>query len=184
MTTQSERWSGDFGNAYTARNRVDWRKRAPFWRGVLDKTGARSVFELGCNAGWNLSAILRAEPQARVYGWDVNEDARAQADLAGISTVIPLGRVDLAMTVGVLIHVPPQEVRAVMQSVMGRSADYVLAVEYAAEEETEIEYRGERGLLWKRPFGELYEAMGLTLVDTGDPGPAFDRCTYWLMRRP
>ena len=50
-------WSGEFGEEYLKRNRVDWRKRIPFWKDVIDMTGARSVFELGCNAGWNLSAI-------------------------------------------------------------------------------------------------------------------------------
>ena len=55
-------WSEDFGDAYTARNRVDWIGRKPFWKKILDITGARSVFEFGCNASWNLSAIRRVYP--------------------------------------------------------------------------------------------------------------------------
>jgi hypothetical protein len=30
----------------------------------------------------------------------------------------------------------------------------------------------------------MYERLGLKLMATGDPGPAFDRCTYWLLRKP
>ena len=51
--------------------------------------------------------------------------------------------------------------------------------------ETEIEYRGQKGLLWKRPYGDLYKRMGLTLIETAklqmDVG--FDNCRYWLMQK-
>jgi hypothetical protein len=46
-----------------------------------------------------------------------------------------------------------------------------------------IEYRGEKDRLWKRPYGKLYEAMGLTLVKAG-PAEGFDRCDFWLLSKP
>jgi hypothetical protein len=55
-------------------------------------------------------------------------------------------------------------------------------VEYDAEAETEIHYQGHDGLLWKRPYGRLYEGLGLSVVETG-VAQGFDRCQYWLMER-
>lgn len=200
MTNCAEAWAGDWGDAYTARNRVDWRARIPFWRDILDRTAARSVYEFGCNAGWNLSAILAAGfsgagnglvPQ--VAGCEVNTNAYCQAVTAGLNVVCApiLGETrhsygsdyDLAFTAGVLIHVPPTELKDTMLQVVRASADHVLAIEYASDKEEEVEYRGQKGMLWRRPYGRLYQDMGLTLVDSGDAGPGFDRCTYWLLRK-
>ncbi len=60
MPIAAELWAGEFGDQYLARNQVDWQARIGFWQQMLDVTGARSVFELGASAGWNLSAIRRA----------------------------------------------------------------------------------------------------------------------------
>ena len=51
MSDCADFWRGEFGDSYLRRNRVDWRARIPFWRTILEMTGARSVFEFGCNAG-------------------------------------------------------------------------------------------------------------------------------------
>lgn len=179
-----EFWRGEFGNEYTKRNRVDWRARIPFWRHIIDKTGARSVFELGCNAGWNLSAIRRACPDVNILGFDVNQQALKIAETAGIKSeaLLHMGSIELVFTAGVLIHVPPEELKDTMDMLVLGSCDYVLAVEYESEEETEVEYRGHSGKLWKRPYGKLYQDMGLELVETGS-AEGFDNCTYWLMRK-
>ena len=191
MSTCAEAWAGDFGNQYVQRNRVDWRARIPFWRGVLDRTGARSVYEVGCNSGWNLSAIRKADADVSTHGHDVNYGAVLQARSAGLDVVHAerwpedafLYSVDLSFTAGVLIHIAPKELRSMMQQIVGTSADYVLAVEYAADKEEEVLYRGQTGMLWRRPYGRLYQDMGLTLVDEWDAGPSFDRCQAWLLRR-
>ena len=173
-------WEGDGGNAYTARNRVDWRARMPFWEDVIEVTGVRSVFEFGCNAGWNLSAIRRLYPDIKVSGTDCNLDALAQTAATGIPTGGHLA--DLTFTAGVLIHIAPKNLEAQMRYMKNRSYDYVLAIEYESEKEEEIEYRGEMGLLWKRPYGELYQDIGLKLVNEGE-AQGYDNCHYWLLRK-
>ena len=177
-------WAGEFGTAYTARNRVDWRARIPFWRMIMELTGARSVFELGCNAGWNLSAIRAVSPHAQLYGSDVNPVALQQARIAGheVIDLPPEPWFDLVFTAGVLIHVAPDAIDATMLAIASASADYVLAVEYAADVEEAVEYRGHMHKLWRRPFGALYEALGLKRVGSGD-AEGFDRCTWWLLRK-
>ena len=189
MSETAALWAGPFGDSYTARNRVDWRGRVPFWQRIIDTTGVRSVYEVGCNAGFNLSAIRRAFPDVAVAGHDINKRAAAQAGYANLQVICEPNMTwmncayEMVVTAGVLIHISPAELPTVMKSIVHASADYVLAVEYAADKEEEVEYRGEHRALWKRPYGELYQHMGLTLVEQGDAGPGFDRCHYWLLRK-
>jgi hypothetical protein len=181
VNKQSEFWSGEGGQAYTKRNRVDWRKRIPFWREIIDLCNARSVFELGCNAGWNLSAIQRVDPLIKTYGYDINIPALMEARNCGHQPLITGYPVDLTFTVGVLIHQENPE--QMMRDLIKDSADWVLAVEYYSETEREIHYQGEDGLCWARPFGKLYEDLGLKMVATGGAGDGFDDCNFWLMRK-
>ena len=192
MNQQEGWWAGDGGDSYLARNRVDWRARSPFWKSILDKTGARSVYEFGCNAGYNLSAIKRACPDVDVWGTDINARAAGQAQAAGLNVWLTDNNAtapyecvaELTFSCGVLIHIPPDNLKRTMQMLIDKSYDYVLAVEYASPVDEMIEYRGQKNLLWKRPYGELYKELGLELVDQDDAGPAFDRCTCWLLRKP
>jgi pseudaminic acid biosynthesis-associated methylase len=189
----TEYWAGEGGNAYTARNRVDWCARIPFWTRLLDRTGARSVCEYGCNAGWNLSAIRRVSiGDVQTYGVEINEQAALQCAYAGheverdARSFKPDSVFDLTFTAGVLIHVAPAQLEGFMREVIRTSSRFVLAIEYEAAQEEEVEYRGERGLLWKRPYGQLYEWLGLRLVGHWAPEhvPGFDNCTAWLLEKP
>lgn len=173
-------WVGEEGDAYTARCRIDWQARMPFWKDIITLTGARSVYELGCNAGWNLSAIRRCYPDVQVSGGDINQESLLQAASAGLT--IDYRRADLSFTAGVLIHVPPEHLENQMQAMIKNSYYWILAIEYESEEEEEIEYQGEMGLLWKRPYGDLYIDMGLELVKEG-AAEGFDNCHYWLLRK-
>src|SRR5882762_1240398 len=84
MNPQEQFWSGPDGDAYTRRNRVDWRARIPFWHDIMKFTGARSVYEVGCGAGWNLSAIAEASPhEVALWGCDICELAARQARVTG-----------------------------------------------------------------------------------------------------
>lgn len=196
MSETTEFWAGDFGTSYTARNRVDWRARIPFWDRLVAKYGFRSVYEVGCNAGWNLSAIKHSIHgyNVQLWGEDVNQSALDQAESAGL-TVVLSGRIEeihlppyeLVFTSGVLIHIAPQDLKAFMQRIVDASCDLVLAIEYESEQEEEVEYRGHSGKLWRRPYGKLYQDMGLELIETGklDDKDGFDKngVTFWLLRK-
>lgn len=192
-------WKGEGGDAYTARNRVDWMKRIPFWDVIMEDLKPRAVLEIGSNAGWNLLAIRQAAPHVRLEAVEPNARARAEAiEAHGFEVVAslddlsnhfvagePILEFDLVFTAGVLIHVPPEELRTMMENIVAASKRYVIAIEYDAPEETEIEYRGESGLLWKRPYGKLYEAMGLKIIGAAHlpPESGFDNCGYWLLEK-
>ena len=184
-----EYWAGQEGDDYTRRNWVDWQERLGFWDDIIDKTGVRSVLEVGCNAGWNLSALKLAYSGIQVVGTEINYSAYMQATTAGLTVhnlfdfrQVP-GAFEMVFTSGVLIHVEPSNIIEMMQGIRDKALRWVLAIEYEAAAETEIEYRGERGRLWKRPYGAMYEALGMRCFSTGDAGPGWDRCTYWLMER-
>lgn len=190
MSETTEFWTGDFGNSYHQRNRIDWRKRITFWDRLVQRYGFRSVYEVGCGPGWNLSAIKHSIHGygVNVAGNELNPVARQQAIQCGF-TVYEAGTIiagfEMVFTAGVLIHIPPEELNGMMEAIVRCSCDLVLAVEYEDEQEKEILYRGHEGKLWKRPYGRLYEELGLTLVETGKVGKAdgFDDCMYWLLKK-
>lgn len=189
MNAQDQFWSGAQGDQYTDRNRVDWWARVPFWADVMARTFARRVFEVGCNAGWNLIAIRSLNFAQVLSGCDVNAKAVQQARAAGLNAKhcaaidIPPAKADLVFTAGVLIHIAPENLEKVMRRIALASERHVLAIEYEHGFEQEIEYRGERQRLWRRPYGQLYEQIGLRVVDQWPAGDGFDRCTAWLLTR-
>jgi pseudaminic acid biosynthesis-associated methylase len=196
LTEQEQFWQGEFGRSYTERNAdLNWRARIPFWRDIIDLTKPRSVLEAGCNIGSNLKAIRNINPMIALWGCDINQVAIEEAGDAGLSVVNaslfdlkkewPEYGFDLVATVGVLIHVAPEDLGRAVDSIISVSNRYVLAVEYADETEVEVNYRGHAQRLWRRPFGKLYQERGLSMVAEFDaPNDAFDRCRAWLLERP
>jgi pseudaminic acid biosynthesis-associated methylase len=188
-------WRGDFGNAYVERNSTLDPRRTAFWRSVI-KRDIHSVLEVGCGQGGNLVPIAGLLPSHSVWGIDVNEAAvrrlRERAPdtqvVIGDARSLPFrdGLFDLAFTVGVLIHQPRESLSQVMAEIVRVSNRYVLWAEYYAREDTEVAYRGERGALFKRDFGVLYQEHGLALVREGFLGPdeGFDNVTWQLLAKP
>jgi pseudaminic acid biosynthesis-associated methylase len=192
-TSTLDFWAGAFGDEYTERNgRVPWSDRVPLWRRVLERTGAKSVLDVGCNAGWNLMALRAIDANIAMTGVDINEQALALAQGDGldaehcaawdVTEKYGENACDLVVTSGVLIHVSPADMARTMKAIRNTTNRWVLAIEYDAPQETEVTYRGHAGKLWKRPYGELYKAMGLALVEFG-PAEGFDDCTYWLLEK-
>ena len=188
-----EFWAGKFGNEYLERNQVNWQERAPFWQSAVEYCAPATALEVGCNRGHNLQAIQSVDSSIELYGVDVNatavEEARQQGFEVQCTSAVTIaglfdpGSIDLVFTCGMLIHVAPEDLDSVMRAIVATSGRYVLAVEYAADQEEEIEYRGHAGKLWKRPFGKLYEQLGLKLLSVGEAG-GFDECVYWLLEKP
>lgn len=192
MNQQEKMWAGDFGNQYIERNRLDWTKRVPFWRKIVKRTHPQSVLEVGCNIGSNLHALFACDVPTLV-GLDINHSAVQEAQAAGLHVIHGTpelcdsisSKFDLVFTAGVLIHVGPDKLEQTMNSIVAASYRYVLAIEYAAEHEQEVAYRGMKEALWKRPYGALYKAMGLRQAAHGQAthDDGFDACEYWLLEK-
>jgi pseudaminic acid biosynthesis-associated methylase len=192
LNEQEEFWQGSFGDSYTDRNQVEVDVRLPFWRATISAVRPRTVLEVGCNRGHNLLAIKEVDPSIEVTGTDINHGALSEAFGSGRinnTVVVPArellevfdgGAFDLVFTSGVLIHIPPADLLTVMNNITVLANKHVLAIEYADKDEVEVEYRGHANKLWRRPYGQFYEQIGMKIVDQG-PAAGWDQCTYWLM---
>lgn len=200
MTTEAERlesmWSGEFGNAYVQRNAQASVGRDAFFQMLFERIRPENVLEVGCNLGGNLRWIADHVAPRAVFGLDVNEQALTalRGSLPSVNAVWGSARdlpfrdqfFELVMTAGVLIHQPPESLDRVMSEMVRVSKRYVLAMEYFAENEEEVPYRGERGALFRRDYGRLFaNAHPLTLVTTGDlqKDQGWDDVRYWLFER-
>lgn len=184
-------WVGEFGTAYTERNRVDWRTRVGAWWTMLRDLPITSVLEVGCNRGHNLKAIRTLFPSWSIEGIEPNPLAVAEAEDPEVhqwtleEMVAPR---DVVFTAGVLIHIPPPSLDAALRKIHNLSTRYLLAIEYYAPQETMIPYRGLDNMLWKRDYEAEYRQRfpDLTTIRSGvwDREQGFDACTWWLMEKP
>ena len=192
-------WAGDFGDEYVERNTDAEVGRRVFWHEQLERLGARSALELGCNVGGNLRWIAERLGTDNVAGIDINQraldvlrhrmpgvDARRASVLA---VPFPDASFDLVFTMGVLIHQAPEHLDTVMREIFRCSSRYVLCGEYYADELTAVPYRGQEGALFKLDFGARYRQLfpELTLIDTGllsRSEGVWDDVTYWVFEKP
>ena len=135
---------------------------------------------------------------AQVWGVDVNQHALANARSAapGINVVASVARqlpfrdgfVDLAFTVGVLIHQPDSTLPIVISEVVRCARSFVLWAEYHAPGTEEVPYHGEAHSLFRRDYGAIYHELYPELVvrDEGflDADAGFDRVTWQLLEKP
>jgi hypothetical protein len=133
-----------------------------------------------------------------VFGVDINPTAlrEVRASLPDVNAVhsparsLPFrdARFELTYTTGVLIHQAPESLPIVMSEVVRCSSRYVLCGEYHADELEEVPYRGERGALYKRDWGALYESLfpELRLLERSfapkNEG-GWDDITFWLFEK-
>lgn len=202
ITAQEEFWAGEFGDNYIGRNQsreVLAAKIAMFARIVQRCRKIRSVRELGANIGLNILALQNLLPHATFQAIEINSKAFERlATIPGITASnttlfepVEWSSVDLAFTVGVLIHLNPDMLPMAYERLYEASNRYVLAAEYYNPSAVEISYRGHSGCLWKRDFaGEMMDRYpDLKLVDYGfiyhrDPAFPADDLTWFLMEKP
>ncbi len=201
-TAQEAFWRGSFGDDYTARNAghaLVAANTALFQR-ILDRTsGVRSIVELGCNRGLNLSALNALDPSLRLGAYEINAEAAkiaAGLGVAGVccASILDLDLAtaepsDLAFTKGVLIHIGPDDLPRAYAALVGLARRYVMVCEYYNPTPVTVSYRGADERLFKRDFaGELMDGFGLALVDYGfvyhrDPHHPQDDLTWFLMEK-
>jgi len=202
MTEHERFWAGEFGNEYAERHAIagpefEANKLAMFSR-ILQRTGPLgSIHEFGCGTGGNLWALSQLCPDADLSGVEVNTHSvdllhdlypwPKMPDLE-VSGVLESGHreSDLVLTMGLLIHIPPDELPKVYSKLVDDTGRYILLIEYYNPTPVEIPYRGHAGRLWKRDFaGEMLDSYPLRLIDYGfvyhrDVFPQ-DDVTWFLM---
>ena len=193
-------WRDDFGDRYVERNRAAAEHREPFWRWLHEEFPFDSALEVGCNVGGNLHWLAQLVEPQRIYGVDINSQAlrEVRQTLPDINAVRAPARslpfrdalFDLTFTTTVLIHQPPDALPIVMNEVVRCSRRYVLCGEYHADELEEVPSRGERGALFKRDWGALYQHLFPELrllhrrFEPAQPdGSGWDDVTFWLFEK-
>ena len=190
-------WSEEFGDRYVERNRAASEGRQPLWRWLHEGHPFANALEVGCNLGGNLRWLAELIEPRDVWGVDINARAlrEARAALPDVNAVYSPARslpfrdasFELTFSTGVLIHQPPDALPLVMNEIVRCSRRYVLCGEYFAEELTEVPYRGERGALYKRDWGALYQSLfpELRLLERRFEarGGGWDDVTFWLVEK-
>lgn len=179
-TEQEIFWAGDFGDRYIDRNKGSNKNihNIGLFCDILRHTERiESVIEFGANIGSNLMALKNILPNAAFHGIEINMKAYgilkkwggAKAYNQSILDFKAKMKFDFILTKGVLIHINPDQLSKVYESLYGASNKYICIIEYYNPKPVEVEYRGYRKKLFKRDFaGEMLDKYhDLNLVAYG-----------------
>ncbi len=201
-TEQEGFWAGQFGTDYIRRNvggALLASNVAFFARALKCAHELPDCIEVGANVGMNLRALKLLYPRQEQHAVEINADAIAElrkflpAEQVAHCSVLgyrPPKRFALAFVKGVLIHVNPDALTQVYDTLHEATGRYLLVCEYYAPSPVSIPYRGHTDRLFKRDFcGEILDRHGdLELLDYGfcyrrDPAFPQDDITWFLMER-
>jgi pseudaminic acid biosynthesis-associated methylase len=159
-----------------------------------------SILECGCNIGRNIDFLNDALPRASKSIIEISKPAfefvsgkheLAHAFNGAIEDAdFEDGTFDLVFTMGVLIHIHPDNLLKNMARMYRLSSDYVLIGEYFNRTPVMLEYMGQQNKLFKQDFGKLFiENFSVELVDYGFlwghlyDSAGFDDVTWWLFKK-
>ena len=194
-TIQEKTWKGKFGANYSIRNKGI---KKNFLRKIIDKKiKIKSVFEFGTNIGNNLDIIKSINKNTLTSGVEINQFASEIARKKGHKiinkSIFELEnakkKFDLTMTIGVLIHVNPHQLKFIYKKLFEYSKKYILICEYFNDKPVTIKYRGKFNLLFKRDFAkEIKDKYNLKIVDYGfvwseDKNYNMDNYNWFLLKK-
>ena len=200
---QEQFWAQDYARDYIARNSgFDADLGALAWQRMLAKAERpiRNFLECGCNIGRNLHQLARALPEAAPSVIEISTPAfevtAAEHPLVHafngpiLDATLPEQAFDLVFTMGVLIHIHPDQLLQHMARMHAFSSRYVLMGEYFNHTPTQITYRGQADRLFKRDFGKLFhDNFDVQVVDYGFlwgtefDAAGFDNINWWLFEK-
>lgn len=163
ITDQEKFWTGKFGDEYIIRANTNelYKSDVKLFKDVFKLTGKlKNVLEFGCNIGLNLKAIKKINKNCYLTGVEINKNAVNEAKKIknvkiiedSIYNVSLKERFDLVFTKGVLIHLKPEKINEAYNKIYSHSNKYILLAEYYNPNPIEINYRGNKGKLFKRDF--------------------------------
>lgn len=202
-SAQEQYWAQEAAQAYIARNSsFDHHQGSQAWRTMLAKADQPidSFLECGCNIGRNLSQLALAQPQAKPSVIEISAPAfdfvTRQHDLVHafngpiLDADLPATSFDLVFTMGVLIHIQPDQLLATMARMHAWSSRYILMGEYFSRTPVMLEYHGQQDRLFKRDFGRLFaDSFDVEVKDCGFlwdreyAAAGFDDITWWLFEK-
>jgi pseudaminic acid biosynthesis-associated methylase len=200
-TEQEEFWAGQFGNDYTERNQGSQliASNTALFASIVARTQqVKSILEFGANRGLNLLALRNLLPAVELSAVEINpkavKDLEAIKDLKIYQQSILDFSVDyqreLVLSKGLLIHIAPEMLPQAYRVLYESSNRYICLAEYYNPTPVEVEYRGNKGKLFKRDFaGEMLDSYpDLALLDYGftyhrDNNFAQDDVTWFVLSK-
>lgn len=179
ITHQRKTWEEEFGEGYLERNVYNPHQLNDFYtkRFGINKDTMNNEFlkdipkdarilEVGTNIG-NQLLHLQSQGFTNLYGIEIQDRAINYAKhrtdnlniIKGDALDIPFkdGYFDLVFTHGVLIHISPDNIKKVLNEIYRVSNQYIWGLEYYANEYTDLLYHGQKNIMWKTNFSELYQ---------------------------
>jgi ubiquinone/menaquinone biosynthesis C-methylase UbiE len=203
-----ELWASKFGDDYTKRPQVSVEHRAAVWQNLIPcSLHCKSILEVGANVGANLEAIASyiGTPLEHLDLYACEPNDLAREELIDLTHRVPslnwvsgdyadnisLGdnSVDLVFTSGVLIHIPTDKLLASMREIHRVAKRFIICLEYFANKEEMIPYRGTKDTLWRRPYGAIWRKAFPDLRDVIMPAllekstTGFDDVTAWVFEK-
>jgi len=174
LTPQMRAWRGTFGDEYTRRNSHTLEQLDALYTKEFGTTRTNlneeflqpipktaRILEVGANAGAQLK-LLHQMGFENLYGIDIREDSTSVTPGVTIleSSVfdIPFKDecFDLVFTSGLLIHIHPRDITNAIREIYRCTKEYIWGLEAYAEDWEHVTYRGQRNLMWKTDYAELY----------------------------
>jgi len=202
MNEQQNYWANSYAEEYISKNSsFDKRLGTECWKTMLSRAhGIYSILECGCNIGRNIGFLNECLPASSksiieistpAYNYVTNHFVLEKAfNGAIVDSKFTEREFDLVYTMGVLIHIHPDDLLANMGKMYEYSGKYILIGEYFNRTPVMIEYQGEMNKLFKRDFGKLFiEYFNVGLVDYGFlwgylyDSAGFDDITWWLFEK-
>lgn len=200
---QEKFWATTYADDYIKKNsQFDHKLGSEAWEKMLKETqgGVGNYLECGCNIGRNIEQIKLVLPDAKPSIIEISEPAfkfvTARYDFEHayngpiLDSEFEKESFDLVFTMGVLIHINPDQLLDHMAKMFGYSRKYILMGEYFNRTPISIEYQGEKEKLFKRDFGKLFiENFKVKLPDYGFlwghiyDSAGFDDVTWWLFEK-
>ena len=140
-TEQESFWAGDAGAQYVERTRSDamFRAKINFFSKILSRThNVKSVIEYGANIGYNLRALQNLNPELNLAGVEINPTAHKElSEIPGVNAINDSilefqsdTKYDLTLIKTVLIHINPEHLPKVYDSLYANSNRYICVAEY------------------------------------------------------
>jgi pseudaminic acid biosynthesis-associated methylase len=202
MIDQENFWKTEYATEYLKKNNTfDKILGIECWKQMLSKTsGIESVLECGSNLGRNIEFLNEVLPSASKSIIEISPEAydivTKRFQLLGsfngriLDSNFGGNSFDLVYTIGVLIHIHPDELLVNMEKMFSYSKRYIAMGEYFNRTPISIEYQGKMNALFKRDFGKFFiENFPVKLVDYGFlwghlyDTAGFDDITYWVFEK-
>jgi len=163
-------------------------------------SGLSSLLECGCNIGRNIEFLDKVLPNANKSVIEISKPAfslvtekyRLGQAFNGAILDSRFSKEDfnLVFTIGVLIHIHPDNLLETMKKMFDYSNKYILIGEYFNRTPVMVEYQGKQDRLFKSDFGKTFiENHDVKLVDYGFlwghiyDAAGFDDITWWLFEK-